>query len=148
MEKVGGTNVSSTLQRVLGAEQHPNATMNNLNCDLALFPGSPPLARNYCMTFELALAPYYCMTFELALARCECEFKGHAIIARKGGSLGTRLIVTHVQSLLCTFQFSHNCILTGQTVYTTTPPRRTTGQDTGKSVLDTYTPYYTGNCNM
>ena len=31
-----------------------------------------------------------------------------------------------------TFQFSHNCILTGQTVYTTTPPRRTPGQDTGQ----------------
>ena len=40
----------------------------------SLVPRLPPLARNYCVTFKLAL-----------------EFKGHAIIARKGGSLGTRL---------------------------------------------------------
>ena len=45
---------------------------------VASFPGSPPLARNYCVTFKLALARI----------PCECEFKGHAIIARKGGEPG------------------------------------------------------------
>ena len=59
------------------------------------------------------------MTFELTLARkpCECEFKGHAIIARKGGGggggPGTRLmgivqvyipIVQVLLSLMFTFR--------------------------------------------
>ena len=49
----------------------------------SLVPRLPPLARNYCVTFKLALA------------RKNGEFKGHAIIARKGGgSLGTRLPYT------------------------------------------------------
>ena len=45
--------------------------------NISLVPRLPPLARNYCVTFELVR---------------KHEFKGHAIIARKeGGSLGTRL---------------------------------------------------------
>ena len=46
---------------------------------LASFPGSPPLACNYCMTFELK---------GHAIIRCECEFKGHTIIACKVGEPG------------------------------------------------------------
>ena len=49
---------------------------------IASFPGSPPCARNYCVTFELSLA-----------RKNECEFKGHAIIA--GAWAGTRLTQTH-----------------------------------------------------
>ena len=49
---------------------------------VASFPGSP-LTRNYCVTFELVLFLH--------------EFKGHAIIARKGGSLGTRLYISYVR---------------------------------------------------
>ena len=42
----------------------------------SLVPRLPPLERNYCVTFKLALA------------RKNGEFKGHAIIARKGGEPG------------------------------------------------------------
>ena len=41
----------------------------------SLVPRLPPLARNYCVTFELVH-----------------EFKGHAIIARKGGEPGNEAI--------------------------------------------------------
>ena len=43
----------------------------------SLVPRLPPLTRNYCVTYELVQK-------KLLLH----EFKGHAIIARKGGSLG------------------------------------------------------------
>ena len=61
---------------------------------VASFPGSPLLARNYCVTFKLALArnPY-----EIP---CECEFKGHAIITRKGGEPGNEAKVHgHIELL-------------------------------------------------
>ena len=55
-----------------------NKTRCKMNSrSLASFPGSPPLARNYCVTFELVLAFLH-------------EFKGHAIIARKGGGAWER----------------------------------------------------------
>ena len=41
----------------------------------SLVPRLPPLTRNYCVTFELVPAFLH-------------EFKGHAIIARKGGEPG------------------------------------------------------------
>ena len=62
----------------------------------SLVPRLPPLARNYCVTFELVQKSWG----ERARARARARasplppaflHKGHAIIARKGGSLGTRL---------------------------------------------------------
>ena len=46
-----------------------SAPLSTFRGNTSLVPRLPPLARNYCVTFKLALA----------------------IIARKGGSLGTRL---------------------------------------------------------
>ena len=54
--------------------QHVPSTYSASSLDQA-----PPLARNYCVTFELALA-----------LKSGCEFKGHAIIARARGGAWER----------------------------------------------------------
>ena len=67
----------------LGAGQRGPDKLSSLGNNHSLVPRLPPLTRNYCVTFELVQkSPAFLH-----------EFKGHAIIARKGGEPGNEAII-------------------------------------------------------
>ena len=73
----------------LGAGQRGPDKLSSLGNNHSLVPRLPPLTRNYCVTFELVQKSWGCRKAPAFLH----EFKGHAIIARKGGEPGNEAII-------------------------------------------------------
>ena len=89
-----------------------------VDCDVVPRLSPPPPPRNYCMTFELA----FTLALYSSILSCTCkyEFKVHAIIAHKGGNLGTMRIIsrmcasshTHTNIHTNTFTCTCTCVVT------------------------------------